>query len=315
MDVPAGSILPDKSRQGTFGRSESGQLTSAILKALKEQSEPTFKLVESGESHVLLAPTKAERTTNADLVLLAYSAEQARAVSIKAPAQLDSTSPILAQVAASRQVLRSAGSVDLNLGSGLSAEVVRFTEMSELRAAGGEGSIWICAPSARSVQVGEEEVGEITSEAVAAEADDVEIIGDEPTADALNGDAHRTPEVSKSSLAPGPASEADTEATQQRSVAESEYEAGDEDDSAVTSKPAKMESFWLLRMLDSFLVRIWSWIFQSSQAPALPRREERRITDGDAQEGTDAENAEAPVPNEHTPLLTVSCSFDRKRPS
>lgn len=307
LDIPSSSILPEKSRQATYGRSETGSLSSAVLNALKEQPSPTLKLVDSSDTHVVLAPTKVERNSNADLVILSY-ANQSQNVSITRPSKLESTSPILCQVAASRRLLQSqsssssSSSVDIQLQSGFIAEVVRFTEMSELRIEGGDDSIWICAPEAQSVQVGEEEFGEPSSGKDVYQHD-VSIVGE--SSEGFNDQ----------STVAGPTSEADTDLSRPVEINESEYEAGDEDDAPVSKKTEQMESFWLLRIIDSLLVRIWSWIFTPLQVLGSPQASHKRLggaedVGGEGQTETSSETRGAEssgsAADERTPLLTVS---------
>ncbi|WVQ93332.1 hypothetical protein IAU59_000400 [Kwoniella sp. CBS 9459] len=183
--------------------------------------------------------------------------------------------------------------LQLHLEAGPIAEILRITQFVDLRGAGSDDPIWICAPTATSTVIGEEEIDvpQITADAI-------------PTSYQENPAVPTVVEETAVSIPALPQLERRRSSAMQESFGNSE-----ETQPSHQSRTSASPSWWLLPFLSRFFANIWGWIiwpFRSRPSIASSDEEDSEVS-GNAE---DALQISTP-PTERTPLLgSTSMSRD-----
>ncbi|OCF31370.1 hypothetical protein I317_01174 [Kwoniella heveanensis CBS 569] len=317
IDVRSGTALPaptSGSQTTGYGLSRGASPQEALqgaMKAAKVQkdllrlAEVQSKSKRSGEVAAFLARSGERDAVKTYLAVYAPASNTVGDLSVTIPDDLVEASPV-AVIGTNGSSFVSSGSTEgtpgrqvrLHLEAGPIAEILQIASFVELRGAGAHDSIWICSPTATSIEVGEEEIDAPDGTAKTApitsyeEVRSVSLVIEEPSVT-----------TSSSVVDPQPLTSSTQETTQPESQP------------VIHPKEPASSSWWLLRFISRVFADIWGfiiWPFRSQ--PAISSGIDGELEDDDDDEDDEEARQTSTPPTERTPLLG-STSMSRETSS
>ncbi|WWC73229.1 uncharacterized protein I206_107195 [Kwoniella pini CBS 10737] len=288
LHIGGGSPLPEESDKAVYSDT-TGSFVRALAAALRApgMGKQPFDLSTIAPPHQNTAALLTHhdgRSGQAHLVVFALNLASPQEIKI-ALADFDQA-PLAAISDAHHSIIyipECADSSDRELAlrwdKGLVAEVIQLSAFTQLRGAGKDDPIWICAPDAASVEIGEEEICQAHPARQASLTSVHNDISPKATLGAEDEDDDPSGHPEPSEAIP-------------EDEAASEAEGGSSLERPNTSDRPQ-GPWWLFRFIGRFFVNIWQFLFS-------PFRSRPAITSG-TDEVQDAANEESP--SERTPLL------------
>ncbi|WWC91341.1 uncharacterized protein L201_006284 [Kwoniella dendrophila CBS 6074] len=291
FSIAPNSAIPDTANSSSPSYATGRSSLDTISAAFAAANAKDVQLAQTSDPEVaaILVSSSEVDGRQSHLIIHAPSLSSPKDLTITLPANTRNDSPVAIFTGAKekKQYLAETKTPQFSyrLGSGSTAEILQLAQFVELRGTGAGDSVWLCAPEATAVEIGEEEIPqpEQTSSSSpippAREVPQVKIDEEQrPMSSELN--AEPVERVNVPINEPQPISE------QSRSI----------HNQSEPSKPA--HGWWLFRFIGRFFANFWELLF-------WPFRSRSTITDvSETAEQPREENDNVdPSVNERTPLL------------